>query len=1129
MNVLRRCTLLVVALCLVGRAPAAAQVVADGRKADDDVAAARALLARPVTVRLDHVPLAEAVEAVSANAKIRLLYQRQLTESSPKVVTLRATKAPLGTVLETVLDGTDLVIVPLRGGQLALVERGDADRAHAAASGGVAGMVTDAKTKQPLMGAVVTLDDTARRVTTDERGAYRFAGISAGTHQITVRLIGYGRETRPVSVVDDRTTTIDFALSSSLNTLDQVVVTATGAQRYRELGHVVTQINADSLVREAPITSLSELLTARVPGLQVLPGNGGTVGGDVALRLRGQTTTSLDPQPIVIVDGVRYRNTNTVFNENGTIYEDSRPFNAEQRSPLNDLNVNDIETVEVVKGPSASTLYGPDAANGVIIITTKRGRPGKPDWHVYAYPDLSVVPKDRTPSTAYQAWGHYPGTSDVYGGNCTLQDQYYNQCVLDSITVVQNPVNDSRYSIISVTRPQWHSGISVGGGSSALQYFFSGNYDWQVGALKIAPDAAQILEEQLGTSILSSATRNPNTQQTMTLHTNVSSHPMSFGTVNFSGSYTQASQRAVDISQLYFRQAYQGAIYAGADSSLIAQSNNDLANIFLTTTTEQVHRLTASLGTVMQLKPWLTLTGDIGTDLDATTDRGIEPAGTVTSDPSGQASDYRRFNTGRSGDLGATAMAHPGRLSFRTSIGAQYTYNNLDGLNTSGSGLAPGSNSISTAENKGVQQVWAEVASLGTYGEEVMGVNDRLFLTGSLRLDGSTSFGDAYHPRPYPKVGASWILSDEPFFERLHLLGVDELRLRYSFGAASRYPTSSMKLGVVHTSEPVIEGQNQNVFDRVLLANPFLRPERTQEAEYGADATIARINIGVTWYRRRTTDQLDYLPAAPRFLPSWGNVGNVEAHGFEATFGANVINRSQLRIDLNASYSYNTNKVLSVGDATQYKYPGGSLVVGYPLQSSFGQSILGVADTVGGQADGIILQNEVVLSPVHYLGVLFAPNVYTVTPMLSLLDSHLRISTVFDGQSGGLTFDNIGSNCVSNGLCVAPFLQSTPPLEQAPYVAATSGYSQFYVSSNFTRWRELSITGDLPASLRQRLWLSRASVSFQVRNLYLWTSFKGPDPESVPGLGLTGGTYTGNGAVGIPQARAWTLRFDVSP
>jgi len=136
--------------------------------------------------------------------------------------------------------------------------------------------------------------------------------------------------------------------------------------------------------------------------------------------------------------------------------------------------------------------------------------------------------------------------------------------------------------------------------------------------------------------------------------------------------------------------------------------------------------------------------------------------------------------------------------------------------------VAPGSTSITAAQQKGVEQQWAETASLGMYGEEVVGLNDRLFLTGSLRLDGSTTFGDSYTPRPFPKAGVSWIVSDEPFMQQLHLPGLDELRLRSSFGAASRYPTSMMKYGRIQNQYVFTNGQNFPGFDRALLANPTL-------------------------------------------------------------------------------------------------------------------------------------------------------------------------------------------------------------------------------------------------------------------------------------------------------------------
>jgi len=1081
-----------------------------------------------VTLDVEQATLVSVIRAIAHKAGLVPVYDDAIIPAQVRI-TLHLKNVPASAAFQAALKGTGLVAQVQGVGSVAIVQEGSAN----VALGSIGGVVRDAATQRPLRGASVSLDDSTKKVArTDDDGRYRFLGIVAGPHRVTVRLVGFARQTKMVTVADDQVATADFALSSSVNTLDQVVVTATGAQRYRELGHVVAQIDADSLVKEAPITSLSELLTARVPGLAVYNNNGGVVGGDVALRLRGQTTAQLDPQPIVIVDGVRYRSTSRTIGDNTNNYGAARPFNAEPRSPLNDLNVNDIETVDVVKGPSASTLYGPDAANGVIVITTKRGKAGKAQWHVYAYPDLALQPKtDATQKAAYRAWGHNPRNGRTQTANCLLQQQvvHNQQCVLDSITVVSTIANDPRFTVLAKDRPQWHSGASVSGGTGATTYFVSGNYDSQTGSLQLSPLATQVLKGQLGMSELSESLKDPNTQQTVSLHTNVSSQVNSMTSVNLVANYTQVVQRAIGISYIYNNTYSRGAFPPTYDTTNITRLANDLpTNAFLRSTTLHLNRITATLGGALHPFAWLTATGDVGTDLSSSIDRGIVPAGYIPANPGGEGHEARQQNTGRSANFGLTATAHPGIVSFRTSLGAQYTYANLDGSFIDASGFAPGTHSFGTAANLGISPDWSETASLGTYGEEVVGFNDRLFLTGSLRLDGSTTFGDAYHPRPFPKIGASWILSDEPFVQRLHLPGMDEIRLRYSFGAASRYPTSAMKNGSLSPSYVTLDGQDVPTFDRSSLANPVIRPERTRETEYGTDFTIASKNhLGLTWYKRRTTDQINTLSVPDQFLTQWANVGNVEARGFEATFGTNLFQARMLSVDLNASYAHNTNTVLSLGSASGYEAYYGSLAVGYPLDASIGQTVASYADTAGGTHDGIIERSEITLTPNHYLGVFYAPNVYTLTPVVSLFGAHVRVSALFDRQTGGVQIDRNLGTCGIRGFCLGAYLPGTPIEQQLRYMNLSGG--MYVVSSDFTRWRELSVTTDLPQHVRDRLWLSRASMSLQVRNLWLWTKYSGTDPESAQGLGLRGIGSAANGAVGIPQARAWTLRFDVSP
>jgi len=413
--------------------------------------------------------------------------------------------------------------------------------------------------------------------------------------------------------------------------------------------------------------------------------------------------------------------------------------------------------------------------------------------------------------------------------------------------------------------------------------------------------------------------------------------------------------------------------------------------------------------------------------------------------------------------------------------------------------------------------------SLGSYGEEVIGLNDRLFVTGALRLDGSTTFGDAYHARPYPKVGVSWIASDEPFMP--HLPGLDQLRFRYSFGAASRYPTSAMRLGDIGSNPYNINGTVQTVYDRGSLANPDLRPERSREAEYGSDATFfgGSTNAGLTWWRRRTTDQLQTL-RDPQGIPSrWGNVGTVSASGVELTVDAKVVDNRFLRGTVQFTSSYNTSKLISLGNEQPVSNGGGDEYrVGYPLGSTFDQPIIGVADTVGGVADGITFPQEVIRDSVtRFIGVFFPPHTYSLTPAVAFFDGRVRLSTMFDRQTGFI----VQNATDPSGFTLATLVKGTPLIEQARAL----DYHGPYESGDFTRWRELTLSTDLPRRLMRLAFMSRGSVNFQVRNLALWTKYDGSDPESTPGGGTRGHSSNTLGATGIPLARAWSISFDVTP
>jgi len=253
------------------------------------------------------------------------------------------------------------------------------------------------------------------------------------------------------------------------------------------------------------------------------------------------------------------------------------------------------------------------------------------------------------------------------------------------------------------------------------------------------------------------------------------------------------------------------------------------------------------------------------------------------------------------------------------------------------------------------------------------------------------------------------------------------------------------------------------------------------------------------------------------------NIGDVSAHGFEATADARLFDTRSVRATLQFSYSYHTDKLLSLGAAPNAGGCSGCYAVGYPLSSAFTRPIIGVADTVGGGPDGIIIDSREIVrdSVIRFMGVMFPPTTIGLTPALTLLEGRVRLSTSFDRQTGFVIEDNPSQ---ASSIALAAVQPGSSLMQQAQLMGGVP-----YERGDFTRWREFTVSADLPSRLVRSLLLKRGTVNFQVRNLALWTRYGGSDPESQPGSGVAGGVFAGPVPTGIPLARAWTISFDVTP
>ena len=352
----------------------------------------------------------------------------------------------------------------LVAGALSALALTGVSRPLSAQDNSVAGRVVVSGTNEPIRAAQVTVANSQLGAVTDEQGRFRITGLSGTTVTLNVRRIGYRTQTVSARVGQSD---LIVSLVNNPTSLEATVVTGTsGAQAKREIGNSVGTIDASSLVATAPILSMQGLLNGRTPSLVVMP-TSGQVGTGSQIRIRGSASLSLGNNPLIFVDGVRVNNQVSSGPE-------SQAFSSAPISRLNDFNPEDIESIEVLKGPSAATLYGTEAANGVINIITKKGSASTPRWSFTTRQGVNYFAnyRDRFPVN----YGPRRLATDPASGSPSGPVEALN---FDSLLV--GNCGDSIKTRLGTKCDIFRNGrhqeteVSVSGGANLLRYYVSGN------------------------------------------------------------------------------------------------------------------------------------------------------------------------------------------------------------------------------------------------------------------------------------------------------------------------------------------------------------------------------------------------------------------------------------------------------------------------------------------------------------------------------------------------------------------------------------------------------------------------------------------------------------------------------
>jgi TonB-linked SusC/RagA family outer membrane protein len=1063
-------------------------------------------LGRRVSVQRHGVPLQQVLLDIATQAGLGLSYGEDLARSST-IVSMDVTNTTAAEALAAAVQGTEWAVLVTASGQVAVVP---ADEQQL---GVVSGRVTDRATGLGVASAVLTLEGTRLGATADDSGRYRIANVPPATYMLGVRRIGYVGATQSVSVTADQTTVADFALEPSASTLDQIVVTGVpGSALKRTLGNSIATVDAAELTEKASNTSVTELLQAKMPGLTILPG-GGSPGTGASIRIRGAGSLVASTAPVIYVDGVRiYTGAQGNFwNSWRSQRSGENAYGAGQDGmALDMLKPEDIESIEMIKGPAAATLYGAEAANGVIQIITKKGERGEQRlrWSAKAATGATDWAVDRvtnytTCTEAITALRFGDGSPQFPGCQGQPVGTLLTSTSLDLPGALRT---GDAYSL----------GLSLRGGGTGHSFFAAVDRDEEQGVFHNSSNARTSARANFSLYPRDDLDLNVSVGYTHT-NTRFPINDDGFGLIQAAVLYRPGYQ--VNTAQPGSRDGFFG----GGPDAIYLWDNRLRAN-----------RMT--LGATVNYAPisWLRNRLTIGLDQTSRTADKFLPPGSIWGGDRGLAERGAPENSLYTFDYAGTiSTSLTPRLSSALSLGAQYTANHYRNTIARGTGFAVGSTrQVALAAATESFTELTDQKSLGLYVQEQLGWNDRLYVTGAVRVDNNSVFGDEIKRLYYPKLSVAYVISEEPFFAQ-RFEWMDQLKLRAAWGQAGNAP-SPFAGDRSYTSGPTVDENGNKVpaLRTNAYGNPEIKPERGSEIEVGFDASMFsnRIGVELTYYNKTTKDALMQVPAPPSsgfvgFVLE--NLGEINNQGVEIGLTATPIDRANITWDTRLGFSTNSNELVSFGhdrppimlslygtvQRHQEGYPLGGYWGNFPKRNPDG--------TLERTALGSLVADTQV-----FIGPSTPTREFSFSNTVTIL-RNLRLYALIDYKGGHYLY-NVKDNFRCWGQPVASSWNRDPALNMPGqcWDVNDPGRSEEYKEirqqdpainngifiqrADFIKLRDVSLSYVLPSSWTRRLGTDQATLTIAAHNLgFLWKPhYTGPDPEvNFTGVNDPGGQF----------------------
>jgi len=991
-------------------------------------------------------------------------------------------------------------------------------RAIAADGGGrpafaavITGRITDKETGQPVVAAQIAVSGSTRLgAISDNSGNFTLRGVAASQVTLRATRIGYQPQEQTVTVPADGSVTVNFGLAHAITRLADVVTTATGEQSRREVGNVVASVSLDSVVATAPITNVSEMLAARASGVTVTQ-NSSVLGAAPVIRIRGTTSLSLSNDPLVVIDNIRV---------------------SDRAGGIASLDPEEVESIDIIKGPSASALYGTAAANGVVVVKTKRGHAGGTRWSAFAETGVSQMPSG-FPLNYWTFGKNIVNGVPVTTANpihCLVASYAQKQCTIDSMTTF-NPYDDPRTNPFK-NGPAENFGLQASGGSEALRFFISADRQDVTG-----PYYMPKFEQDRITALTGKAPEDKFVR------------PSQLRQVSVRGNFTFALAKSANFDMSFGyqdreqRTPFDGGFFAGLSNQMLTAPGfltptNGTAKIYVgdiysIDSRNQTERMTGSASLNWTPQSWLALTAEAGIDNGHLYNTQLQLPGEGPQAFSWGPAANQNFsgtNLDRQNALqytvtfrGTATRQVTSTLNSVSTLGGQWFRNGIYSLNGQGYGLGVGSTTPNAATTRVISTTTTENATYGGFLQERLTWRERLFATAAARMDLNSAFGRKVGNTIYPSGSVSYVVSDEPWFP--HLPAVNRLRLRTAVGTAGLAPNTTSALQFLQAVTYPQGAADVPGLTIGSIGNANLRPEVTTEYEAGIDLGVAhdRVNFETTWFNKLSRDQIFNRTLAPSFgagATQTVNIAKVRNTGVELSADAQIIDWRAFSWNSRLSGSHIVSRLITVGDIPLGTTKGIRNVAGYPLNGIWDRPYT-YADANG---DGFIVPSEITPAKADSMRGSNTP-LYEAgfQNTIGFFNNHAHLMALMDyrGQFWGV-YAIGNSRCASALNCQTVNDIHAPLDRQAAAVASTMSATTnsrwlWYARNDFIKLREISLSADLPERLVSGILRGRtAQLVVSGRNLAtLWTKYPGIDPEE-------------NGTGNPPALRLWFVRLNFS-